>query len=141
MKTSSAERGFSLLEILIALGILSMVAGVAFASLKPVREADAIDAGARSLALWLEHERGASLRQRLPRRVRLLPRGAQRGDGDGDVFETDGLAAAPAPIVFYPDGETSGARITLGSGATAVAVAVDALTGRIEVLHGKVLAR
>jgi len=131
MLRSPAERGFSLLEMLISVAILSLIAGVAFSSIKPMRDADAVEAEARSLALWLEHERGLALRQRAPRRALLVPPGAAARVGD--VRMVQGLTAELPPIVFYPDGENSGAQIALVIGGRTVRVDLDAVTGRIEV--------
>lgn len=143
MPTSSAERGFSLLEILIVLAIVATVSGLGLASLQPARRASAVRAEALSLALWLEHQRGLGLTTRSARAVRIVPaaRDGARGSlpsgsrGDGAVRSIDFLAGEGAEVTFYPDGSASGARLALAAGQRTATVTVDALTGRIAVLE------
>lgn len=136
MRKSRADTGFSLLEMVIALAILSLVSGIAIVSLGPRRGAAALAAQAHELALWLEQQRGRSLVSHKPRTVwiRQALDNASHG-AESDEHESKLLAGKTPPITFYPDGETSGARITLATGGRSATVTVDSLTGRIAVVE------
>jgi general secretion pathway protein H len=150
MGRPAAARGFTLLELLVVL-VLAAAAyalvvrfssgGVSGAQLKSA--ARAVAAGLRdargtaiarqqstALVLDLENrsmEVGESGRAReLPRRLDLKLYTAQSEIVDG----------RRGAIRFYPDGSSTGGRVTLASGERQLLVDVDWLTGRVRIREG-----
>ena len=143
--------GFTLIELLAVLFILVLVAAIVVPSLGG-GEALEIKSAARSLAAGLRHTRNQALNDnrsatlsvdvakrefRLPgeQRVRKLPgridivlftaRSEREGDGRG-------------AIRFFPDGSSTGGRITLSSERLRFLVDVDWLTGRVSIIESVV---
>lgn len=139
MRTSCAERGFTLLETLVVLALVALIGSLGLSSLQPVRQANAVQAEARALALWLEQQRGRSLTAQAPRTVQVAvaPNGRTAiGGDDRQVRFTALLPPGEAQtLTFFPDGSASGGRFALLAGARSMVVQVDAITGRIQVLQ------
>ena len=139
MRTSCAERGFTLLEMLVVLALVALIGSLGIASLQPVRQASVLQSEARALALWLEQQRGRSLTGHAPRVVQVTPAPDGRSRVTGDDRNVRLTALLPTEqaqaITFYPDGGSSGATLALTGGARTATVTVDAITGRIAVLQ------
>lgn len=139
MRTSCAERGFTLLETLVVLALVALIGSLGLSSLQPVRQANAVQAEARALALWLEQQRGRSLTAQAPRTVQVTAAPNGRSGTGGDDRQVRFTALLPQgeaqTFTFFPDGSASGGRIALSAGARSMVVQVDAITGRIQVLQ------
>ena len=142
------EQGFTLLELLAALFILGVALTVTLPALT-VGSATELKAAARVVAAGLRQTRsrattthreavmefdvqrrrialGARSRQ-LPQRTHLALFTARR----------ERIDATRGTIRFFPDGSSTGGRVTLAMGDRNVLVDVDWLTGRVSILEGK----
>ena len=142
-------RGMSLLELLIVIGLMALIAGLALPTFGDGVSTSQLKASARQLAAALRiarsdavaHKREAFLvldldgrrfkldsdprEYALPPRVELKLFTAQRDI----VNEKTGM------IRFFPDGGSNGGRITVASGERRYEVDVDWLTGRVAILE------
>ena len=147
----ASTSGFTLIELLVVLFILALVAAFVIPSLGR-GEAVEIKSAARSLAAGLRHTRNHALNVnrsatlsldvakrefRLPgeERVRKLP-----GRVDIVLFtaRSERESEARATIRFFPDGTSTGGRITLSTERLRYLVDVDWLTGRVNVIESVV---
>jgi general secretion pathway protein H len=147
---SRRSRGFTLLELLLVLVIAAasyaMVVrfsggGVSGAELRSA--ARAVAAGLRdargnaiarqessALTLDLEHR---SMEVSGGRRARLLP---QRLELKLYTAQSEIVDEKHGAIRFFPDGSSTGGRVTLASGERKLLVDVDWLTGRVSIKEG-----
>ena len=142
-----AVRGFTLLELLAVLLIL----GIAFTISLPALttgSATEIKAAARVVAAGLRQAREHAItnhratvmeldvqRRRivLGKRSRQLPEQARMALFTARRERIDDTRGA---IRFFPDGSSTGGRVTLATGNQSVLVDVDWLTGRVSILEG-----
>lgn len=140
--------GFTLLELLVVLALLAMT----YALIPPMFNVGGstaeLKAGARQVAAGLRNARSQAITSRDEAtltldvearsfrisgdgKTRSLPRQAQIG-----VFTAQGevLDASTAAIRFYPDGSSTGGRVTLAMGERKFHIDVDWLTGQVEIL-------
>ena len=120
MGESAARRcrqaGASLVEILVALSIASMVAGIGLPSLVKAMDAAAFRAGSEAVAASVPY---ASSRARTQRRVIVLPRDAEA--------LPDGFELSGGPLVFLPSGACLGGELTVrGPGGRQTTVVYEA---------------
>lgn len=144
------HRGFTLLELLLvlviaaagyALAVRFTAGGVSGAELK---------SAARSVAAGLRDARGRAIATQEPAALTIdLERRAFEVSGGGrsralpERLELK-LYTAQSEIVderrgsirFYPDGSSTGGRVTIASGERALLVDVDWLTGRVSIRDG-----
>lgn len=102
----SDERGFSLVEALVVLGILGMIAAIGFPAMEKA----------------------------LARRQQTLAAGKTEGAlhaARAEAIRTARPVRAEAGIVFYPDGSASGGIIEVDPGDAAIRFSVNASTGAI----------
>jgi general secretion pathway protein H len=127
------ERGFTLIEMLVALGIAAVLVGAAF-SMLPQRSSTLDVAGAaRRMAANLREARSAAIAGNRPVDVPF-----DVADGHGLTLElvtTEGLrqGATVGSIRFFPDGGSSGGGIVVSTGRQHARVMVDWLSGSVSV--------
>ena len=142
------QRGFTLLEMLLVLMLLGMMYALLppmFASGGSVTE---LKAAARQVAAGLRKARGQAIADRQESTLSIdVDAKKFQLSGDPKVYSLPGAASVSvqtadsevyaenlASIRFYPDGGSTGGRVTLAMGARAFMVDVDWLTGRVEIL-------
>ncbi len=144
------QRGFTLLELLLVL----VIAAAGYALLVRVGTGGAsgseLKSAARSVAAGLREARGAAIASQEPRaltidldkrsmevsdggRPRSLPR---RLDLKLDTAQSEITGEKRGAIRFYPDGSSTGGRVTLAAGQRTFLVDVDWLTGRVSIREG-----
>jgi general secretion pathway protein H len=138
--------GFTLLELLVVLGVLTVVIAVALPHLPRGAEAAVVRAAAASVADGLRESRGLAIRGNRPvlfsldvAARRWVVQGGRSGDLSQDLalaLETDRRllqSREAGAIRFFGDGSATGGRIVLSSGGVRATVTVDWLTGRVAV--------
>ncbi len=137
-------RGFSLIEVTIAVAILAALTGLAATSLVPATERMRLRAEVREIVGLMGDARTRAITSRQvgvieldaenrrifygePVMVRQLPAvmSLRLGDGDGN--------RARQRIVFYPEGSASGGVFAIGDHHRSLVVRIDWLTGRITI--------
>ncbi|MFE1597973.1 hypothetical protein [Methylobacterium sp. ID0610] len=130
--------GFVLLELVLAFGILALLAALALPRSRPFDGPARLGLKAHEIAVLLRRDRDAARRAQQSVSTAIDPLGGtvRSGAANGAVTVPPAFvlrSAAPA-IRFAPDGSASGGRILLaGRTSGAVAVAIDGLTGAVTV--------
>lgn len=141
------HRGFTLLEVLVVLALLAMIYSLVPPMINIGGSTAELKAGARQVAAGLRKARSEAITRRTEatltldvearnfrlsgeNRPRSLPRQAEIG-----VFTSQGevVDATRAAIRFYPDGSSTGGRVTLAMGERKFYVDIDWLTGQVEI--------
>ncbi len=139
------EHGFTLLELLVVLGILALALALVAPSLNAARLGIAVRSAGYELAAHLRSARAAARETNVERALTIdiegrrywaegvvAPRQLPRGIAiDLTVPASERIAANAARIRFFPDGSASGARVVLDDGRSATAIRVDWLTGDV----------
>jgi len=139
------DAGFSLLELLIVLAVLSLAVGVVAPSFRGPRGSERLRPLALKLATDLKLARSTAILGRRP--VSFLTDAkthTYRVEGAGSpvklpdtiglaVFSPHGVAShdGAGQLVFFPDGSSTGGRLTLTNQVTSVTLNVEWLTGSI----------
>ncbi len=143
--------GFTLIELLAVLFILSLVVAFVVPSLGGGRVIE-LKSAARSLAAGLRHTRNRALNDnrsatlgldvlkrefQLPgeQRVHKLP---QRIEIELFTARSEQQSEQRGAIRFFPDGSSTGGRITLSADGARYLVNVDWLTGKVKVIESVV---
>lgn len=145
---TARHRGFTLLEMLVVLALLAMTYALIPPMISVGGSTTELKAGARQVAAGLRTARSQaivsrdeatltldvearSFRLSGDNKPRSLPRQAQIGvyTAQGEVVD-----ANTAAIRFYPDGSSTGGRVTLAMGERKFHIDVDWLTGQVEIL-------
>jgi general secretion pathway protein H len=140
--------GFTLLEILVVLALLAMVYALVPPMITVGGSTTELKAGARQVAAGLRKARSQAIVSRAEATLTLdvearsfllsgdsksrkLPQQAEIGvyTAQGEVVD-----ANTAAIRFYPDGSSTGGRVTLAMDERKFHVDVDWLTGQVEIL-------
>jgi general secretion pathway protein H len=145
--TSATEDGFTLLELIVVLALGAMIYAVMLSA--PLGKASAADlkAAARTLASGLRQAQTVAMATRRDAlltidvdarefltsgeaQVRRLP-----DNVDVKLFTAQSEVSSDrrGSIRFYPDGSSTGGRITVSSGERKYLVDVDWLTGRVSI--------
>ena len=124
MSRGPATRGFTLIELAVALAIIALVALVVLPRLGWIVGAGEFAEAREHVVSELRIARGRAIEQR---RSAVVEPESLAGAGVT-------LTVAPADgIRFHPDGSSSGGRVVLASGRREATVVVDWLTGRVHV--------
>jgi type II secretion system protein H len=140
----TAERGFTLLELVVTLGVVALVVALAIPTIGRSTESVRVRAEVAGFSALLRHARERAIVTNKPQAV-VVDANAHRisvraGGPDGEVRETRALPerlsveATPPPALtvrFEPQGGSSGGDFRLTSGTITYRVTVDALTGRV----------
>ena len=147
MKRSSS--GVTLLELLIVVMLMALIAAVTIPIFGPGVSTTELRSAARQVAAGLRLARGQAIAQHTEAmlvvdvatrsfivppdaRVHALPSGI-----DLKLFtaQRDLVSDQVGALRFYPDGGSSGGRVTLSAGERKYDVDVDWLTGRVAILE------
>ena len=139
-------RGFTLLELLVVLFLLGLVYALAAPALDAGATGLRMKSAARQVAAGLRKARGVAVAGR--REAVLALDVEQRSfsvTGDPKTYElpkaldfalftaqSEVLTGQAANIRFYPDGSSTGGRVTISAGESKQIVDVDWLTGRVK---------
>jgi len=138
------ENGFSLIELIVVIGVLSIALAAAVPLAASLRHSVALDVAARELTIGLRAARSAAIYGNKEATFML--------DGAAGQYWSDAAPAhkrLPAQVVFsseqrtvgqirfFPDGGASGGTIVLTDARRVAAVQIDALTGRISLNVGR----
>ena len=134
-RTTTGERGVTLLELLVVLMLMALIAGIAIPMFGGGVSSSDLKSAAREVAAGLLLELdldGRTFRvppdprtHRLPARLDLKLYTAQR----------DLVSEKVGAVRFFPDGGSNGGRITLAAGERKYDVDIDWLTGRVSILE------
>lgn len=136
----SQESGFSLIEVMLTVGLFALLAGVVTVSMRSGLEAATVRSETTALRSLLADARTAAIIARLPVAVSIDPRLRHVTVSHGSVAGrrlAPGLAVAtgtgdqPLAIWFYPDGTTSGGAFELSRAGRRMRLSVNWLTGRV----------
>ena len=130
---TARERGFTLLEALVVVGVTALIATIAFPRIErgvssvSVHEADA------SMVAGLRMARAAAIRNGTPIVFSVADDGHTFGWTGVAPHTTPGVTLAPAgqSVTFFADGSATPGRFALQSGAHRLIVAVDSATGAV----------
>lgn len=143
--SASGERGFTLVEMLIALAILALGAALVVPMATRTRDDLALLAAARELAMVLRSVQAAAIESGRERTLVIEPASrrywadgiaaprtvdASLAVGPGDTDPSDGGRRV---LRMGPDGSSNGARVLLQARGRGVRVAVEPMTGRVSV--------
>lgn len=143
------HRGFSLLELLVVLAILAMTYALVPPLFNIGGSGTELKGAARHLAAALRRAQSHSIASRGEAAVTLdLSARAYAISGDSRTYRLPEAAAVKvytaasevvegdkAAIRFYPDGSSTGGRVTLTAAGRDLLVDVDWLTGRVQILE------
>jgi general secretion pathway protein H len=127
------ERGATLLEMLVVLGILGLVTGLVFSSwTAPVRRVQLYEAR-MALVSNLRTARASALRGGEPVSLELAEDGRGYGWGARRVYLPGVVAidGQPRAITFYTDGSSTGGALKLSDHGRSEGVSVDPVTGLV----------
>ncbi len=135
--------GFTLIEVIVVLVIMALAYGLVVPALSSVLDGPRLDRAARQMVASLREARstalidGRTVRFTVDPAAREWRRGDRRGALDDEIaFRLDAPPAGrgadgAASILFFPDGGSTGGRLTLAIGERRRLIAVDWLTGRV----------
>ena len=139
------QEGFTLFELLIVLTIIGIVVALGAPALQRMLPGVELKSGAKTVAAALREARGLAIANNteVTLVVDLDDRTLRLGDGPPRVrlassfgitlltASSELVDAGAGQIRFYPDGTSTGGRVTLTQGDRRYHVAVDWLTGRV----------
>jgi general secretion pathway protein H len=145
-----AQSGYTLLEMLVVLGLLGLLAAVSMPLLRGSAETGLIERTAARLAADLSAMRNAAIKLNIDTRLdidlaanqywgtpkltpRPLPAGLPITVKDAGPRQSQGQLAT---IQFFPDGSSGGGRIVVGVGGQSRTLTIEPLTGLVRLQRG-----
>ncbi len=138
-----AMRGFTAIELMVTLGVVALLAGIAAPVFSGVADAVRFRTAARALAAELREARSVAMRTGTPVAIAFDPGG--RGYGLAGTARWVGLPETMAlrwtpgrfapdarTLGFFADGSTTGGELWLAGPRHQAGIAIDALTGHFE---------
>lgn len=144
---AAGQLGFTLLELMVVIGILALAVAIVAPSLNRARLGLMVRSAAYELASGLRAARAAAQsgnRERIVT-IDLAPRRYWAEGVVGQrtfpasvavelaVPESERLGPAAGQVRFFPDGSASGAKVVLNDGRQAASVLVDWLSGDVRI--------
>jgi prepilin-type N-terminal cleavage/methylation domain-containing protein len=125
--------GFTLLELLVALAIMALGAGIAFPAIERRLSRGGHDAARLDIMLALTEARADAIAHGVPTRLSLAGGALQSSAGRAAVSLPDGVGVRwpDRGFVFYPDESADGGTGEVDSGHFTTRFAVDPATGRL----------
>lgn len=144
----NCERGFTLLELLVVLFLVSLVVGVSATRFSAGSDSAELRSEARKLVALLRQTRAAAVSESLTLGIAPGPKSNayQLQPGDREVGLPEGMtlnvdpanrdvAATGPEIFFYPDGSSNGGTLTLSSEYGSWQLEVNWLTGEVAIVE------
>jgi general secretion pathway protein H len=146
----AASRGFTLLELLVVMVIIAAIVGLVVPRFGAALPGVELRGAARDVASALRFARGRAIATRgdvavvfdvnaRTYRIEGVPGERERAFGDAITVglltgRSELRSESVGAISFFPDGSSTGGRVTLRSGERAFEVDVEWLTGRVSIL-------
>lgn len=142
---AGSGRGFTLFEMLLVLAVAAALAVIAVPNFAPALASARLKSASRDMASALRQARSLAMRQRRDIRLTLdIERHVYRISGEPRVhripeeidlklFSADSeiLSSVRGSVRFFPDGSSTGGRVTLTAGGRAQLVDINWLTGQV----------
>jgi len=125
-RRGGAERGFTLIEMLVTLAIASLIAGIGYPAIDRLSSALTLRMGTARALATVGDARAAALAEG---RTMVVSAASFGSPAPGVSVAID------QPLIFYRDGSTSGGRIIVRAGRSETRLAVDPQTGALEQLR------
>jgi general secretion pathway protein H len=146
-RRAACQQGFTLLELMVVIGILALAVAIVAPSLNRARLSLLARSAAYELAAGLRAARAAAQSANRDQIVTIdLARHRYWAEGvvaprtfpanvavELAVPESERLGPAAGRVRFFPDGSASGARVVLNDGRQAASVLVDWLNGAVRI--------
>jgi len=151
MRTAqSRQAGYTLLEVLVVLGLMAMITAVSMPLLRGGADTGLIERTASRLAADLTTTRIAAIKQNIETHLdidvaansysgtpHLSPRPLPPAVPIHVTADTGRASSSTvASIRFFPDGGSAGGRIMIGAGNQCRIITIDRLTGLIRIRRG-----
>jgi general secretion pathway protein H len=151
MKQQAGQDGFTLVEMLVVLGLVALLLTISLPYSTSSGDARKLDAAAQIIAAKLRETQTESLSSNRERSLTLdIEKGLLVQTDPGKTFEIpkgvalsiltsgDEIMKGAAAFRFFPDGGSTGGRIILSKGDNRREIAISWLTGGIVVSSGAV---